>query len=171
MGEGKKFKMTNDYIIAVDETGQPFIAHRYDDATRFGRQNKQHKYIARIREGKNWRYFYTYDEYYQYLKDLHKTDSKKFNRLKNDDGRDVQAHPDWYKMDPDSDPRSAWSGKELDRLDRISDGRRSLLKSRYDTARDRYERIRKTKSAKPEDIKRAKKAYEDAREEYETWYG
>jgi hypothetical protein len=163
--------MTNNYIIAIDESGQPFIAHRYDDAFRYGRQNKQHKYIARIREGKNWRYFYTYDEYHNYLKGLYKTDKKKFEKIKNDDGRDVQAHPDWYKMDPDSDPRSAWSTKELDRLDRISDARTKLIQSRYDRAREAYNRVRKSKSARPEDIKRAKKAYDDAREAYETWIG
>lgn len=47
--------MNNDYVILVDENGQPFIAHGI-----FGDARKQGaKYIERIKEGAKTRYFYT----------------------------------------------------------------------------------------------------------------
>ena len=47
----------NDYIIAVDRDGQPYIAHAWGRGT-----NGQHKYIAKIGEGAKARYFYTQEQ-------------------------------------------------------------------------------------------------------------
>ena len=163
--------MTKNYIIAVNENGQPFIAHAYDDARKYGRQNKGHKYIVRIREGRNWRYFYTMNEYYSYLRKVRKSDPKKFERISSGNPASIQLHPDFNKYDPDSDPSSTWSTKELDRIDRATDGRVRLIEKRYETALERYERIKKTKGAKPEDIRLAKKAYEEALDEYNFMRG
>lgn len=47
----------NDYIIAVDRDGQPYIAHAWGRGA-----NGQHKYIAKIGEGAKARYFYTQEQ-------------------------------------------------------------------------------------------------------------
>lgn len=49
--------MYNDYIITVDENGEPYIAHWFG----LGHRNppKNHKYVARIETPKGVRYFYT----------------------------------------------------------------------------------------------------------------
>lgn len=47
----------NDYIIAVDRDGQPYIAHVWGRGA-----NGQHKYIAKIGEGAKARYFYTQEQ-------------------------------------------------------------------------------------------------------------
>lgn len=55
--------MTGKYIIAVDENGQPYIAHAFDG----------HKYFQKIRDGARTRYFYTreqLDNYYRKLRGL-----------------------------------------------------------------------------------------------------
>lgn len=52
----------NDYIIQVDENGQPYIAHAFWN--RKGQARESHKYIARVERGKGrWRYFYTQQEW------------------------------------------------------------------------------------------------------------
>lgn len=52
--------MNHDYIIAVDETGQPFIAHAFGN----------HKYFQKIRDGVRTRYFYTREQLDAYLRRL-----------------------------------------------------------------------------------------------------
>lgn len=49
--------MYSDYIITVDENGEPYIAHWFG----LGHRNppKNHKYVARIETPKGVRYFYT----------------------------------------------------------------------------------------------------------------
>lgn len=47
----------NNYIIAVDRDGQPYIAHAWGRGA-----NGQHKYIAKIGEGAKARYFYTQEQ-------------------------------------------------------------------------------------------------------------
>ena len=50
-----------DYIVGVDSSGQPYIEH-------WG-QKKNHKYIARISDGKGgYRYFYTQAEWNAYVR-------------------------------------------------------------------------------------------------------
>ena len=55
----------NDYIVLVDENGQPYIAHgiwsKARDAANSGRK-KATKYIEKIGEGAKARYFYTKEE-------------------------------------------------------------------------------------------------------------
>lgn len=48
----------NDYIIAVDRDGQPYIAHAWGQRG----ANANHKYIAKIGEGAKARYFYTQEQ-------------------------------------------------------------------------------------------------------------
>lgn len=65
----------NDYIIAVDENGQPYIAHAYatDDKGRNTRQgvrnaisgfrSRAHQYLQKVKtKTGNWRYLYTPEE-------------------------------------------------------------------------------------------------------------
>ena len=52
--------MNNDYVVAVDENGEPFIAHAFDN----------HKYFQKIREGFKTRYFYTREQLEAYLRRL-----------------------------------------------------------------------------------------------------
>lgn len=49
--------MHNDYIITVDENGEPYIAHWFG----LGHRNppKNHKYVAKIETPRGLRYFYT----------------------------------------------------------------------------------------------------------------
>lgn len=49
--------MYNDYIITVDENGEPYIAHWFG----LGHKNppRNHKYVAKIKTPKGIRYFYT----------------------------------------------------------------------------------------------------------------
>ena len=49
--------MHNDYIITVDENGEPYIAHWFG----LGHRNppRNHKYVARIETPRGIRYFYT----------------------------------------------------------------------------------------------------------------
>lgn len=49
--------MTKDYIITVDENGEPYIAHWFG----LGHRNppKNHKYVAKIETPRGLRYFYT----------------------------------------------------------------------------------------------------------------
>jgi len=58
--------MNKNYIIAVDETGEPFIAHKY--AYESGVAGRGHKYVQRVKlsNGK-YRYFYSQKEYEAYL--------------------------------------------------------------------------------------------------------
>lgn len=52
--------MNNDYIIVVDENGEPFIAHAFEN----------HKYFQKIRDGFITRYFYTREQLEAYLRRL-----------------------------------------------------------------------------------------------------
>ena len=66
----------NDYIIAFDENGSPYIAHAFWNRKKDG-QKKDHKYIQRVK-GKNglWRYFYDQAEWDAYVRgDTHKVTS------------------------------------------------------------------------------------------------
>ena len=58
----------SDYILAFDESGQPYISHAFWNRKKGG-QKKDHKYIQRVK-GKNglWRYFYDEAEWQAYLK-------------------------------------------------------------------------------------------------------
>ena len=54
--------MEDKYMILVDETGQPYIAHA-GLLSRFRNPSRQnHKYLTKIGEGTNARYFYTIEE-------------------------------------------------------------------------------------------------------------
>ena len=54
----------NDYIILVDETGQPYIAHSWGNRWK----NYKAKYIYKLQTSPGkYRYFYTQDEYKGYL--------------------------------------------------------------------------------------------------------
>ena len=58
----------NDYIIAIDRYGQPYIAHAWGGS-------KPHKYVAKVElGGGKVRYFYTQEEYNAYLRG--KTETK-----------------------------------------------------------------------------------------------
>ena len=57
--------MSNDYIITVDENGEPYIAHWFGLGHKESSNNR--KYIAKIATPKGIRYFYTkadLDAYY-----------------------------------------------------------------------------------------------------------
>lgn len=52
----------DDYIIAVDRDGRPYIAHAWGG-------NKPHKYVAKVElGGGKVRYFYSQEEYSAYLR-------------------------------------------------------------------------------------------------------
>lgn len=67
--------MTKNYIIAVNENGQPFIAHKY--AYGSGVAGRGHKYVQRVKlsNGK-YRYFYSQKDYETYLRLKDKNDSE-----------------------------------------------------------------------------------------------
>lgn len=50
----------SNYIIAVDESGQPYIAHAFGF----------HKYFHKIRNGDRTRYFYTREQFDAFLRRL-----------------------------------------------------------------------------------------------------
>lgn len=50
--------MDNDYIITVDENGQPYIAHAFGG----------HKYFQKILNGPKAIYFYTREQFENYLR-------------------------------------------------------------------------------------------------------
>ena len=89
--------MNNDYIIAVDETGQPFIAH----ASGIGSwKNKAVKYIKKIKDGAKTRYFYTQKELDAYYAEKHgEKQSKPKTRNKNTRGRGLGANSEWVTID------------------------------------------------------------------------
>lgn len=66
--------MNDDYMILVNEDGQPFIAHAgivSNAASGVGRGVRQsHKYIMKIGEGLKARYFYTQDEIRAYQQEM-----------------------------------------------------------------------------------------------------
>lgn len=66
--------MNDDYIILVNEDGQPYIAHAgmvSNAASGVGRGVRQsHKYIMKIGEGLKARYFYTQDEIRAYQQEM-----------------------------------------------------------------------------------------------------
>ena len=47
-----------DYVIVLDETGEPYIAHAFGN----------HKYFQKIRDGFRTRYFYTREQLDAYLR-------------------------------------------------------------------------------------------------------
>lgn len=58
----------NDYVIAFDANGQPYISHAFWNRNKGG-QKKEHKYIQRIKDKNGlWRYFYDEEEWQAYLK-------------------------------------------------------------------------------------------------------
>lgn len=58
----------NDYVIAFDASGQPYISHAFWNRNKGG-QKKEHKYIQRIKDKNGlWRYFYDEEEWQAYLK-------------------------------------------------------------------------------------------------------
>lgn len=50
----------NDYVIAINENGEPYIAHAFEN----------HKYFQKIRDGIRTRYFYTREQLDAYLRRL-----------------------------------------------------------------------------------------------------
>lgn len=84
--------MTNDYIIAVDEHGQPYIAHATKQSRKpaFGYKSPLFVEKVELPNGK-WRYFYTQKSYKAWLKNQkpstkeqkEMTDKKKRKRIQN----------------------------------------------------------------------------------------
>ena len=64
----------NDYIIAVDENGQPYIAHAYNLTNM---KYRQVKYLLKLKDGKRTRYFYTQDEIDAYYRKKKKQKERK----------------------------------------------------------------------------------------------
>ena len=64
----------NDYVIAFDASGQPYISHAFWNRNKGG-QKKEHKYIQRIKDKNGlWRYFYDQAEWDAYVRgDKNKT--------------------------------------------------------------------------------------------------
>lgn len=58
----------NNYIITVDEKGQPFIAHAGDRIS--------HKYFRKIQKGNRVRYFYSEQEWNAYIKNMNRPKSQ-----------------------------------------------------------------------------------------------
>lgn len=58
----------NNYIIAIDEKGQPFIAHAGD--------RMSHKYFRKIQKGNRIRYFYSEKEWNAYVKNMNRPKSQ-----------------------------------------------------------------------------------------------
>lgn len=146
--------MNNNYIIAVDESGQPYIAHAFGDSPGYGREKKNHKYIVRIRNGLKWRYFYTLDEYEAYMRALRESDSKKYKKAKDR----VQENPH---------AESVFSEEELQKIDYVSDRKVNTAKIRYQIAQKRYNKARSSGNYSPNDLQRYKNELEKAQREYE----
>lgn len=62
-----KFKMTNDYIVAVDENGQPFITHARKGLKPHFSTDYLYFRKVKLPNGKT-RYFYTEKAYQTWLK-------------------------------------------------------------------------------------------------------
>lgn len=84
--------MEDRYSIRLDENGQPYLAHALFNSGRQGQGTRQnHKYILKIGQGEQARYFYTPEEVRAYYNELKKKasgkveDAKKFvqNTVKN----------------------------------------------------------------------------------------
>lgn len=69
------------YVIMVDENDQAYLAHALFGRGRGVRQN--HKYILKIGEGRQARYFYTQEEIAAYKRELQNAAKKTVNNVKN----------------------------------------------------------------------------------------
>ena len=82
--------MNNDYIIVVDETGEPYIAHATKQLRKpaFGYKSPLFVEKVKLPNGK-WRYFYTQKSYEAWLKNQQPqltkelTDKKKRMQIQN----------------------------------------------------------------------------------------
>lgn len=104
--------MTNNYIIAVNETGEPFIAH----ASGLGSwKNRAVKYIKKVKDGKSTRYFYTQKELNDYYNKTRKTNNKQTEQRRSTrDASDWMLGYDdeWTEISPSG--FSGTSGKTYD---------------------------------------------------------
>lgn len=70
----------DDYIIAIDDSGQPYIEHAFGMGSMIKRKNA--KYIARIKTAKgHYRYFYTQKEWDAYKRNQEKAKERKQAKL------------------------------------------------------------------------------------------
>lgn len=150
---GLEDKMEHKYIIVVDENNQPYIAHAFGDSAGYGRQRKNHKYVYRIKEGLGYRYFYTTQEYENYMTRLHRSDKKAFNKAK----AKAEIHPDIAKSDD-----------RLLAFDNAEDRRFYRRSVQLDNAQRRYKKVMSSPSSTNEEKRRAKRLLDHAKERYEA---
>ena len=67
-----------DYIIMIDQNGQPYIEHSWADVWK----KKAHKYLLKIGEGAKARYFYTQAEIDAYYRKVRGNTEQKVNKYK-----------------------------------------------------------------------------------------
>ena len=118
--------MDNQYLILVDENGQPYIAHAFsfrntfrnvgnavrNTASNVGRRARDtHKYIQKIAKDGKTRYFYSQEEWEAYLRGDSKKPTTIGGRIKDAVGYDERERRDQAKREYESDMRS---GKRME---------------------------------------------------------
>lgn len=118
--------MNDDYVILVDENGQPYLAHKFGD--------RAHKYLMKIGEGVKARYFYTQQEIEAYRKQ--KQDSKNLIAEKKQNLKASKKYADTIekehaKQQKPFDKEKRGIAKEREQIAKVSS---QIFKSGYDPA-------------------------------------
>lgn len=133
-----------------------YLSHAFGDTPGYG-QRKNHKYIARIRVGLRWRYFYSIDEYETYMKNLRKT----VNREK------YMKAASTVEIDNEEMDKKKEDGESTrDTVRR----RYSAAKLKYENASARYEAVLKDPLASKAEKEKARKDFIAAKDDYEEMH-
>lgn len=146
----------NDFIIAVDENGQAYIAHDVWGASKYARSNKKHKYLVKIKENGKWRYFYSRDELHAWGKKAHKENPEAYKKAAATAKVNQKYLNDMYKESPEKE--WAWEHENYERRER---GRK-----RISLAKENYEKKLNDPKATKEEKARAKRLYESTVDRY-----
>lgn len=152
----------NDYIIAFDENGKPYIAHsavgnavnRVASAVKNARGDRQnHKYILKIDENGRKRYFYTQDEVKAYYEEKRKQAAGAVDKAKEGVKNTVSNAKNAV--------REATGQAARDRMDAAAKNRDTWANARSD-ANDRLQKASEEKYAARQEKEQAQKEAREA---------